>query len=225
METGMRLKRLLGSLIIIGLVMGCGLESHAFAPASETSRQDAGAHARQNIRYGWDNPPVYLPLIINPSIPTPTLVPTNTPVPTNPPIPTNTPGPNGCSVTHNGAFEEQLYEQINNIRDDYGLAPLVVNYNLEISAGGHSDDMALNNFMSHVGSDGRTFWQRAQDAGYTGRWGGEIIMYGSTSPSAAIAWWMGDQPHRDMILSDTQDFGAGYAHCLSNYYTVDFGHR
>ncbi len=208
----MRLKRLLGSLIILGLVMGCGLEAHALAPVSEDARRNGSAHARQDVA-GWGDPQVYLPLIINPTIPSPT------------PVPTPTPGPLGCYVTHNGAFEEQLYELINNIRDDYGLDPLVVNYNLENAAGAHNDEMAENGYLNHTGLDGRTYWERAVDAGYTGRWGGEIILYGRSTPAGAIDWWMNSTAHRAMILSDSDDFGAGYAYCLNHYYTVDFGHR
>ena len=163
-----------------------------------------------------------------------TLAPSFTPIPpdteTNldPSVPTATlrepPVSSECTLTHNGDFEQQLYVLINNERANAGLEPLTVNNALETSAGYHSDDMAVNQFMSHIGSDGSTFWERAVQAGYTGHWGGEIIMGGS-SPEAAVAWWMNDAPHRDMILSDTNDFGAGYAHCSRSYFTVDFGHR
>jgi uncharacterized protein YkwD len=119
-----------------------------------------------------------------------------------------------------------LYDLINNERAKVGLAPLVANGALEISAGWHSDDMAVNHFMAHTGSDGSTFWQRAVSAGYTGHWGGEIIYGGgNSSPEAAVAWWMSDAPHKAMIVGDLNDFGAGYANCSGNYYTVDFGHR
>jgi uncharacterized protein YkwD len=118
-----------------------------------------------------------------------------------------------------------LYVLINNERANAGLEPLNINYALEISAGLHSDDMAVNHFMSHTGSDGSTFWERAQRAGYGGNWGGEIIVMGVGTPEEAVAWWMNDAPHRAMILGDLNDFGAGYAHCSSGYFTVDFGHR
>ena len=119
-----------------------------------------------------------------------------------------------------------MYDLINNERAKADLAPLTVNGALENSAGLHSDDMAVNHFMSHTGSDGSTFWERAIQAGYTGHWGGEIIYGGgNSSPEQAVAWWMTDGPHRDMILGDLDDFGAGYAYCSGGYFTVDFGHR
>ncbi len=170
-----------------------------------------------NSRAGQNDPAaagaadIYLPLVIKSTPPTPT--PAFTPTPTAP-----------ACLTHNGDFEQQLYDLINDIRAENGLVALTVNYSLEVSAGAHSEDMAVNHFISHTGSDGSTFWERAVRAGYTGRWGGEIIMTANT-PQAAVDWWMGDAPHRDMILSDTDDFGAGYAHCTAGYFTVDFGHR
>jgi uncharacterized protein YkwD len=174
---------------------------------------------------GWK---IYLPLVIisapPPSTPTPTPTPTPTATYTPTPTPTLTPVPSGCTLTHNGAFEQQLYDLINNERANARLEPLSIDGALEISAGIHSDDMAVNHFMDHTGSDGSTFWQRAVRAGYTGRWGGEIIMGGS-SPQSAVTWWMNDAPHREMILGDLDDFGAGYAHCSGNDFTVDFGHR
>jgi uncharacterized protein YkwD len=154
---------------------------------------------------------LYLPLIMRLIPPTPTLPPAPTPT-----VP-------GCPA-HNYAFELRVYELINEIRQDNGLATLSVNYPLEISSGLHSDDMAVNNFINHTGSDGSTFWQRAQDAGYTGHWGAEIIVTAST-PEQAVDWWMNEPLHHDMIVGDFQDFGSGYSYCNRGYFTVDFGHR
>ena len=137
-----------------------------------------------------------------------------------------------CSPVYNSAFELQLYSLINNERKNAGLTPLVASYPLEISSGEHSLDMAINNFISHTGSDGSSYWTREVRAGYTGRWGGEIIYAGSgayNSPESAVKWWMEDPPHKAVILGDYDDMGAGYAYCSTSiyggFYTVDFGHR
>ena len=113
-----------------------------------------------------------------------------------------------------------------------GLGALTDSYPLENSSGSHSDDQAANNFLSHTGSDGSTYWQREVAAGYTGRWGGEIIYAGSgayNNPQSAVTWWMNDAPHKAVILADYNDFGAGYAYCptgtYGGFFTVDFGHR
>jgi len=163
----------------------------------------------------------------------------STPSPTstlvvNPPSPTatNTPLPATCNLIYNGSFEQQMLALINAERANVGLSPLTPNYALETAAGWHSDDMALGSFISHTGSDGSSYWERDLRAGYTGRWGGEIIYAGSganNSPERAVAWWMNDPPHKAVILADYQDFGAGYVYCPTGgnggYFTVDFGHR
>ena len=155
---------------------------------------------------------------------TPTFIPTVVP-------PTNTPVSSSCSLIYNGAFEQEVLDLINEERANYGLAPLTVSYALEISSGNHSVDMVSNDFMSHTGSDGSSYWDREVRAGYTGRWGGEILASSRThdTPQEAVDWWMNDPPHRAIILADYQDFGAGYAYCSTSLYggfiTVDFGHR
>jgi uncharacterized protein YkwD len=209
----MRLRKLIKPLAIITLILVCLSGLFATLPASalrSAKAQPFQAKSDNFVEGGWNE---FLPLIEKNFLPTLTLTPTSTPM------------PSGCILTHYGAFEQQLLVLINNEREKVGLADLTANYPLEISSGIHSDDMAANNFMSHTGSDGSSFWLRAQRAGYTGSYGGEIIMMGVSTPEQAVAWWMGDQPHRDMILSATNDFGAGYAHCYNHYYTVDFGHR
>jgi uncharacterized protein YkwD len=144
---------------------------------------------------------------------------------------TKTPDLSGCSIQHDGNIEIQLLLLVNTERAKAGLVQLVANSPLEISAGWQSDDMAIHTFLSHTGSDGSSFWDRAVRAGYTGHYGGEIIYYGwgpNTTADTALTWWMNSSPHRAMILGDLNDFGAGYAYCPANqyhYYTVDFGHR
>jgi uncharacterized protein YkwD len=159
---------------------------------------------------------------------TATLTRTNTP----PAAATSTPTKSGCTLVHNGAFESQVLTLINAQRAAAGLGALTDSFPLETSSGIHSDDQAANNFLSHTGSDGSTYWQREVAAGYTGRWGGEIIYAGSGSynnPQSAVTWWMNDAPHKAVILADYNDFGAGYAYCPSGsyggFFTVDFGHR
>ena len=121
---------------------------------------------------------------------------------------------------------------LNNERAIVGLSPLVENYSLEISAGIHSLDMSVNNFLSHTGSDGSSYWTREVSAGYNGLWGGEIIYSGSgvyNSPESAVRWWMNDPPHRAIILADYNDIGTGYVYCSTSsyggFFTADFGHR
>jgi len=132
----------------------------------------------------------------------------------------------------NDAYESQVITLINNERVNAGLSPLQENSSLKTSSRNHSLDMAINSFISHTGSDGSSYWTRAVAAGYTGRWGGEIIYSGSgvyNTPENAVKWWMNDPPHKAVILGNYNDFGSGYAYCSTGtyraYFTVDFGHR
>jgi uncharacterized protein YkwD len=163
------------------------------------------------------------------STPTPTS--TNTPKPpTNTPVPTA--GSSGCNIIYNSSFESHTLELINQKRSEAGMAALTFNGALAAEAREHSVDQALHDFLSHTGSDGSSFWQRAIRNGYTGHWGGEIIYSGgglNGSPEQAISWWMNSSPHKAMILGDLNDFGAGYAYCPNSgwggFITVGFGHR
>jgi uncharacterized protein YkwD len=88
------------------------------------------------------------------------------------------PQPSGCSLVHNGAFENQLLTLINNQRALAGLGALTDSYPSRTLPG--STAMTRRSIIiSHNGSDGSTYWQREVAAGYTGRWGGEIIYAGS----------------------------------------------
>jgi uncharacterized protein YkwD len=175
-----------------------------------------------------------------PALPTLTQTVTRTAIPTNPP-PTRAPTlpGSGCVPVFNSGFEAQLLVLINAERAKAvpPLPPLIENSALDASAHAHSLDMSVNNYMAHTGLDGSTYWQREVAAGYSGRWGGEIIYAGSGSynnPASAVHWWMNDPPHATLIMdlatwADYSDFGAGYAYCSTSdygaYFTVDFGHR
>lgn len=90
-----------------------------------------------------------------------------------------------------------------------GCDPLVVDERLATAAQGHSDDMAANDYFSHISLDGTTPEQRATDAGFTS-FGGENIAMGQRSPEDVMAAWMGSDDHRDNILNcDFTVIGVG----------------
>jgi uncharacterized protein YkwD len=136
----------------------------------------------------------------------------------------------GCNPVYNSSYEDLIVSLINEQRIANLLPTLMVHSALMTSARAHSTDMAVNNFMSHTGSDGSTAWQRMLRAGYVGRWGGENIYagYSSGSPRDAFNWWMNSTPHRDNILGQYyRDVGVGYAYCSTgsfrHYFTINFG--
>ncbi len=62
---------------------------------------------------------------------------------------------------------ESLMKLVNDARLEVELYPLLPDNNLNGAAQSHATDMAENQFMSHVGSDGVTFQARINETGYS----------------------------------------------------------
>lgn len=168
-----------------------------------------GVYARVSMFHAWVEshtgplpPPsdldekLYLPLIVKPSAAQPPPPPTPTPSPTPP---------------ANG-FAEQVVAIVNSERVAAGCGPVTMNAQLNQAALGHSEDMALNDFFDHIGSNGSTPIERMEAAGYT-NWlaAGENIAAGQTTPAAVMNSWMNSPGHRANILNcNFEDIGVGY---------------
>jgi hypothetical protein len=124
-------------------------------------------------------------------------------------------------------IERETMALINQRRLDAGLPALPVDVRLVLAARRHSEDMATNDFFSHVGSNGSSFVQRVQADGYpTPR--SENIAAGYLSAAAAVEAWMGSPGHRQNILDPVaRHIGVGFAVDASStyrrYWTNDFG--
>ena len=114
------------------------------------------------------------------------------PVPTEPP-----------SAEVDG-WPEEVFQLINLARAEHGLAPYVYNETLEQAAQLHGQDCFEQGECSHTGSDGSDAQTRILRAGYAAAGSSEVIVY-SSSPQAAVDWWMDetppDDPHRSTLLS------------------------
>jgi len=126
--------------------------------------------------------------------------------------------------------EQQLVDLINDIRADSGRESLDIDRRLIVSSRRHANDMAVNDFLSHIGSDGSTYIERIGDAGYpvTSVPLGEMVGAAYTSPEAMVAAWTASDPHRAIMLSTSlQHIGAAYVYNpvggYRHYYTIDFG--
>ncbi len=105
-----------------------------------------------------------------------------------------------------------LVERINADRAQHGLPPLVAEARLSQAAQAHSDDMATHDFVGHVGSDGRGYWQRVTDTGYQGLMIGEVITAGQASTDGAFDAWLHSDPHHAILLTaDLTQMGVGHA--------------
>ncbi|MBM7846401.1 CAP domain-containing protein [Herpetosiphon giganteus] len=136
---------------------------------------------------------------------TPTSTPTATATSTRTPTRTPTATPNPAD------FEAQVLTLVNQERAQAGCGALTVDSRLRTAAWLHSQDMAINNFFSHTGSNGSTVPQRITAQGYPWvRWG-ENIAAGNNSPQAAVNSWMNSPGHRANILNcNFTQTGIGY---------------
>lgn len=139
----------------------------------------------------------------------------------------------GCKATPDSAVEAQVLSLINQARIDNGLEPLTLNNQLSAAALAQSMDMACNNFVSHTGSDGSTWYTRVTAVGYSNPASARENIYvgnpafGGTA-QGAFTWWMNSQIHRDNILfENVTEIGIAYVYNpgseYGGYYTTVFG--
>jgi uncharacterized protein YkwD len=121
---------------------------------------------------------------------------------------------------------------VNRERATAGCPALTSNDALTRIAQEHSQDMASNDFFDHTGSDGRTTFQRMQDAGYRFRRAAENVAAGTFSAADTVALWMNSPGHRANILNcELREIGVGYIEDhgdklnYGSYWTQDFGTR
>jgi uncharacterized protein YkwD len=108
-------------------------------------------------------------------------------------------------------FAQQVATLINQQRISNGCQALNLSPQLSAAAQAHSQDMALNDFVSHTGSDGSSIGQRLTRAGYDWRMAAENIAAGQSTPEAVVDAWMSSSGHRANILNcGLRDIGVGY---------------
>jgi uncharacterized protein YkwD len=93
-----------------------------------------------------------------------------------------------------------------------GAPPLSLAAALTRAARAHSQDMAVENFFGHTGSDGSTPGERATRAGY--RWSmlGENIASGVSTPQEAVAGWLASPEHcANIMTAGFRQMGVAFA--------------
>lgn len=125
------------------------------------------------------------------------------------------------------AWEREVVALYNQERADAGLPPLIMDVRLVQSARGHSEDMAIHDYFSHVSLDGTTFDKRILAAGYPSP-RSENIAAGYSTPASVVTAWMGSAGHRANILDSTaKHVGIGYAYqsgsTYGHYWTANMG--
>jgi uncharacterized protein YkwD len=125
-------------------------------------------------------------------------------------------------------FRNSLLQQINTARAVArncggtampAAAPLAWNDRLFSAAARHSSDMAINNYFSHTGLDGRSVAQRVAAEGHAWSWVGENIAAGQSSVSVVMSGWLASAGHcanimraeyREVGVSCVQQSGSAY---------------
>lgn len=118
---------------------------------------------------------------------------------------------------------DRVVELTNLERSKAGLSPLTVNAQLAAAAQGQSENMALQDFVSHTGLDGSQPWDRVSATGYQWFAVGENLFAGGTSPEEVVAGWMSSPGHRANILNpDLQEIGVGYYFLLNDTGSLNY---
>jgi uncharacterized protein YkwD len=127
--------------------------------------------------------------------------------------------------TPNPVFEEQVINLTNQQRLSHGCNPVTMDARLQTAAEGHSQDMALNDFFSHTGSDGSNAGDRIEAQGYNwSRWG-ENIAAGYPSPESVVTAWMESSGHRANILNcNFVHIGVGYYYLQNDTGNINYQH-
>ncbi|MBD3934638.1 CAP domain-containing protein [Streptomyces chumphonensis] len=138
--------------------------------------------------------------------------------------PSKAPTTPGDSGVHSAA-EARVLALVNQERGRAGCGPVRADAELAKLAGDYSRDMAVRGFFSHTDPDGRSPWDRADDAGVD-HMGGENIARGQADAEAVMDAWMNSTGHRDNILNcDFTTLGVG-AHFAGGgpWWTQAFGY-
>ena len=94
----------------------------------------------------------------------------------------------------------RMLAQVNQLRAQSGLGPLVLDPALTNAALAHSRDMAAQNRAWHFGSDGSSPPDRVRNAGYFGTLIGEAISESYENDMATLNAWMASRDTRDIIM-------------------------
>ena len=127
-------------------------------------------------------------------------------------------------------FEKQMFDLANVARTYKGLQAYKWNQSVANTARKHSEDMADNNYFSHIDLSGRSPWERLSDDNINVINAAENISAGHQNPIRAHHSLMTSKGHRDNILSFLEELGVGitFKHGVADgtnfyrYYTQKF---
>jgi uncharacterized protein YkwD len=132
----------------------------------------------------------------------------------------------------NASIIDQIVDLTNAYRQQNGLAPLSINPLLATAAQTHTQNMALQDFVSHTEPDGSTVDQRVSATGYQWALVAENVAAGYPTANAVVQGWINSPGHRANLLNpNVTEIGVGYyflandtgSQNLNYYWTQVFG--
>ncbi len=97
--------------------------------------------------------------------------------------------------------EQAAIAMINDYRRANGLGDLQVDFSLEIPVRWKVQDMATQNYFSHIDSQGRDPYSRMADFGVFRDFEGEDLSAGLGSAGEVINQWINSPAHNDQLLT------------------------
>lgn len=142
-----------------------------------------------------------------------------------PVIPAGT-GANAADIAANAAdIAAEILRRTNELRQQRGVPPVVLNETLTQLALAHSQYMARSGNIAHTDASGLSGGQRIANAGFGAGRPVENIYGGQATVDDAWSFWINDPLHLDVLLNAYNTVvGIGvYKAGLTTYYTMDFG--
>jgi uncharacterized protein YkwD len=122
-------------------------------------------------------------------------------------------GAGGNTISSGAATKvrDQHVEQVNDVRAQAGMPPVILSAELTAAALTHSRDMAVQRRAWHFGSDATSPQDRAARAGYFGTILGENIAETGGDIEELLPIWLSDPETRRLILHPSaRDIGFGW---------------
>ncbi|WP_203246113.1 CAP domain-containing protein [Sporosarcina beigongshangi] len=118
------------------------------------------------------------------------------------------------------SMERQIFELTNVYRKKHNANEVFSDYYLGEVARKHSEDMALQNYLSHESPEAGNLANRLKEAKIEQRKAGENIAANYVDAIEAVHGWLNSAAHRDVLLDkDFTHLGTGV---YSKYYTQNF---
>jgi uncharacterized protein YkwD len=122
--------------------------------------------------------------------------------------------------------EKKLADLINQYRVQHNLPSLQIDNRLAQATHWHSEDMAKNNYFSHIDSLGRDYPQRLGDFGYRTTPQNETVL-ANFAAQQVFDLWKEDPAAKVLLDSRFTVFGVGYAYqadsSYKHYWSICFG--